>query len=672
MISKNNIYATLLASAAFLSSCQDQFVAQQVITTSDAPIVNKAMNPRAGQLIIKLKSGAQNQIAATRSVTSGPIVMSRSGVAGLDAVLNSLGAHQLSTVFPVDRSQITRTKAAGLDRWYVVEFDNSVELQEAANLFASLPEIEKVQYVNQRERIQPKVGKTPLNTYMSKSVSSAAFNDPMYGKQWYLENTGSIEGEFEDKVAEGSDLNAIDAWAKSTGDASIIVAVLDEGVMYDHPDLIDNMWVNEGEELKAGVDADGNGYIDDKHGYNFVLNKGVITYNVSGDTGHGTHVAGTIAAVNNNGIGISSIAGGDGTPNSGVKIMSCQIMDGMSMITPLEEAQAMKYAADNGAVILQCSWGYNSGDATYPNMQGIPTKEIWELNCPLEKEALDYFIHNAGSASGVIDGGLAIFAGGNESSPSVGFPGRYEKCISVAAIDPAFAPSTFTNYGKGATISAPGGDRDPYNDDRGMILSTVPPAVYGGELYGYMEGTSMACPQVSGVAALALSYAKQLRKHYKADEFKELLLKAVHPLDDYLKGYKVYHPFSGEFGDIQIDKMDLSKYRGRMGAGLTDAGLLLDMIADETTGAPMRIPNFTLVASEKATTSDLAEFFVDGESKVFQLTSTNPDVAKASIEGTILTLEGLKQGFSTLHITADGVDQKITITVRHGDNQGWM
>ncbi len=672
MISKYNIYATLLASAAFLISCQDQYVAQQVITTSHAPIVNKAMNPRAGQLIIKLKTGAQNQIAATRSVTSGPVVMSRYGVPALDAVLNSLGAQKVSTVFPIDKSQVARTQAAGLDRWYVVEFDNDVELQEAANLFASLQEVEKVQYVNQRERIQPKVGKTPLNTYKSKAVASAAFDDPMYSKQWYLENTGSIEGEFEDKVAEGSDLNAIDAWAKSTGDASIIVAVLDEGVMYDHPDLIDNMWVNEGEELKAGVDADGNGYKDDKYGYNFVLGKGLITYNVSGDTGHGTHVAGTIAAVNNNGIGISSIAGGDGTPNSGVKIMSCQIMDGMSMITPLEEAQAMKYAADNGAVILQCSWGYNSGDASYPNHPGIPTQEIWELNCPLEKEALDYFIHNAGSASGVIDGGLAIFAGGNETSPSVGFPGRYDKCISVAAIDPAFAPSTFTNYGIGANIAAPGGDRDPYNDDRGMILSTVPPAVYGGELYGYMEGTSMACPQVSGVAALALSYAKQLRKHYKADEFKELLLKAVHPLDDYLKGYKVFHPFSGEFGDIQIDKMDLSKYRGRMGTGLTDAGLLLDMIADEATGAPMRIPNFTVVAMEKATTSDLSEFFVNGESKVFQLTSTNPDVAKASIEGTILTLEGLKPGFTTLHITADGVDQKITITVRHGGNQGWM
>lgn len=630
------------------------------------------MNPRDGQIIIKLKTGAQSQIAATRSVTSGPVKMSRYGVPALDAVLNSVGAHQVSTVFPIDKSHVARTQASGLDRWYVVEFDSNIDLQEAANLFASLQEVEKVQYVNQRERIQPKVGKAPLNTYMSKSARSGAFDDPLYDKLWYLENTGSIEGEFEDKVIKGSDINAINAWARSTGDASIIVAVLDEGVMYDHPDLIDNMWVNEGEELKAGVDADGNGYVDDKYGYNFVQNKGAITYNISGDTGHGTHVAGTIAAVNNNGIGISSIAGGDGTPGSGVKIMSCQIMDGMSMVTPLEEAQAMKYAADNGAVILQCSWGYNSGDASYPNHPGIPTQEIWEINSPLEKEALDYFIHNAGSASGVIDGGLAIFAGGNESSPSVGFPGRYDKCISVAAIDAAFAPSTFTNYGLGASISAPGGDRDPYNDDRGMILSTVPPAVYGGELYGYMEGTSMACPQVSGVAALALSYAKQLRKHYKADEFKGLLLKAVQPLDDYLVGHKLFHPFSAEFGDIQVDRMNLSNFRGRMGTGLTDAGLLLDMIDDENTGAPMRIPNFTLIASSEAVKSDLAEFFVNGESKVFQLTSSNTDVAKASIEGTILTLEGLKPGFTILHITADGVDQEITITVRHGDNQGWM
>lgn len=174
---------------------------------------------------------------------------------------------------------------------------------------------------------------------------------------------------------------------KCTGDPSIIVAVLDEGVMYTHPDLAANMWVNEKEQLRAGKDADGNGYKDDRYGYNFVKNSGLISWTDANDTGHGTHVAGIIAAVNNNGEGVSGIAGGDGTPNSGVKLMSCQVFDGEGGVTLDGEAKAIKYAADNGAVILQCSWGYNSGDANLVDgyTPGPATQKEWEETYPLEK-----------------------------------------------------------------------------------------------------------------------------------------------------------------------------------------------------------------------------------------------------------------------------------------------
>ena len=151
---------------------------------------------------------------------------------------------------------------------------------------------------------------------------------------------------------------------------------MDGGVQVDHPDLVDNIWVNEGEIPGNGIDDDGNGYIDDINGYNFMYDSGKLT-----PMKHATHVAGIIAASGNNGKGIAGIAGGNGTAGSGVKLMSTQVLGATSSNNT---AAAIKYGADNGAVISQNSWGYNT-----------TTTSVSYID-PADKAAIDYFIKYAG------------------------------------------------------------------------------------------------------------------------------------------------------------------------------------------------------------------------------------------------------------------------------------
>ncbi len=643
----------------------------------------------AGELLVKFDPAVSeildNILPATKSRAA-----TRSGVISVDEVLDLVGTYQIERVFPKNARTEEQTRESGLHLWYVIRYSDEFSAADVAERLRGLGEVQQVEF---NREIKRAYNAQPV--YLSSEgtapqlTSSGLRSDRLFGYQWYLDNVPGEASVFGDRVVEGADVDVKEVWAKCMGDPSIIVAVLDEGVDINHPDLAANIWSNPDEgEYGSTEDKDGNGYAGDKHGYNFIDDMPFINVNNYLDSGHGTHVAGVIAAVNDNGIGISSIAGG--TPAApGVKIMSCQIFSGDKATTSLKQVRAIKYAADNGAHIIQCSWGYLSGHSnTYDwGGQGYVSDEDWTTGAPIEKSTLDYFVHNAGSPNGVLDGGIAIFASGNESASMAGYPGAYKDYISVAATAPDFTPSSYSNYGFGVNVCAPGGDPNYYKDlalnwtDYNMpqggnyasILSTLPANVENGKYdmgeggYGYMEGTSMACPQVSGVVALGLSYAAKQRKHFTWNEFKDLVIQAVEPIEEHWNGkYKNYYPNGNP---TALKRMELENYKGQMG-GQISAAKLFELIDGEDAGRPMQFPN-VVVAVAGVSTVNAAAYFAEGASG-FSASVENSEVASVSVEGSVVTISGLKAGSTKASVTAGSEVHNFVITVRKASGNGWM
>jgi len=260
-------------------------------------------------------------------------------------------------------------KAWGFHLWYRIEFEKKADIKTLVQHYLDLSCIAVAEPEYKKEQIKG-VGSGNDKTYTGEELRNLVSNDPRFSEQWHYHNTGQDGG------TAGADIDLLQAWELETGNPDVIVAIIDEGIQFTHPDLYANMW--------PGI------------GFNFVSGTNQV---VPGS--HGTHVGGTVAAVTNNGVGVAGIAGGMGD-GAGARLMSAQVFtalgNGGFHIAPI-------WAADNGAAISQNSWGYTAPDVYNQSVL----------------DAIDYFNTNGGGDA-ISDGGITIFAAGNSSSSAHYYP----------------------------------------------------------------------------------------------------------------------------------------------------------------------------------------------------------------------------------------------------------
>ena len=637
---------TLLAAA----SCTTERLPQEEPSVSvPGAVMTKVINTPADS-----EDGAV-LLCVTEEAADAWAAGDRSLVESLSTDVEVIDLKPVYTIAP-GKEEIARDH--NLHRWFKLEFEDADKSLVAAKLTA-YSSVVSVQY---NKTVVPASDlKFSPYTPMRGEFASAdlPFNDEMLGAQWHYINTGKNSGAT--TAVEGADIAVKDAWRLTGGDRNIIVAVIDGPVKYDHPDLAANMWVNEAEKNgEEGVDDDNNGYVDDIYGWNCERGNGYINWDGNRASGHGTHVAGTVAAVNGNGIGVCGVAGGTGN-NDGVRIMSLQIFENGVSSNLDASGAAFVYAADNGASVAQCSFGLIGGgyqaDKEYSDLYGA------------EYAGVRYFLDKRNNNSDVLDGNIVIAAAGNERTPYSSYPAALEEVISVTSVGADYLPAVdYTNYGPGCNIAAPGGDFYIGNinniaDNKSRVLSTFINTVTDDNLgtsghdYVYMQGTSMACPHVSGVAALGLSYARKIGKKFSREEFTALLLTSVNAIDDLNKNFKEgYSKFYYENGKKVL--VDMGPYRGMMGTGVIDAWKLL-MNIEGTPTMQVRV----LGADEKAERYALQDYF-GGSSSELEYVSVECDAATKAALGITENPE-IKFGKLSIKPTKAG-SGKITIKALAG------
>lgn len=514
MRKRSFLYALLACSAAFtMGSCSHETEVE--IGQPDQEELTSAAF-KQGFVILQVSEELAARLEE-KTDTKGEVASI--GVKSSDDILMSMGVKSMTRTFPYAGKFEPRTRKAGLHLFYDVTFDEKVPLTRAQSDFTKIDGVVAVELRPQATRgnfqaIDAETVVTPERMY-----GSTFFNDPKLKQQWHYYNDGGYRGEA------GCDVNVEPVWRNYTvGSNEVIVCVVDGGIDLDHEDLEYNIWINEAElNGSDGVDDDRNGFVDDINGYDFVDNKEII-----GDS-HGTHVAGTIGAVNNNEIGVCGIGGGDYLNNiPGVRLQSAQVFAGTKSASNF--GKAIKYGADAGAVISQNSWGYQDAD-------GNSISTIY----PSDEAAVDYFNMNAGmdengNQVGPMAGGIVIFAAGNSNLP-YGSPGMIDDVIAVSSVGADYTRAYYSNYGSWTDIAAPGGG----NND---ILSTGP-----NNTYTLAQGTSMACPHVSGVAALIVS--RHGGPGFTREQLWDMLLDNANPV--------IYENGRNE------------KYIDKLGTGLVDA-----------------------------------------------------------------------------------------------------
>ncbi len=453
----------------------------------------------------------------------------QTGIFEIDSLSEVFHLKKMERVFPYNATFDARHRKYGLHQWYRLATDEmEFQAMSCASVFEKCGFVLEAEVPLKKSFNDGYERKAQAQYVEIQNTQTSAATDPRFDDQWHYENTGQSGG------TSGADISLLDAWTVQSGSDEVVVAIIDGGVDTRHEDLAEAMWTNDAElNGITGVDDDGNGYVDDIYGYSFADKRGTV----SADR-HGTHVAGTVGAISKNGIGVAGVAGGDGT-NEGVKLMSCEVF-GLSRNDGFDEA--FIYAADNGAVISQNSWGYTS--------PGVYEQSVLD--------AIDYFIDNAGfdangNPIGPMQGGIVIFAAGNSNSSAQYYPGYYGPVVAVASTDDRDVRSGFSNYGSWVDIAAPGSD----------VLSTFP-----GNAYGTLSGTSMACPHVSGVVALMVAEFGKIG--YSPREAREKLLQSTDNIDATNPGYI-----------------------GRLGTGRTNAYLA---VQSDTGIPPSKITDFSSTA----------------------------------------------------------------------------